>query len=118
MLPQIRFAPGEEGSYRPGASDWGVTPEISGPTRLRTSGITQPPIMGLCLREIFLKLSGAERVACFDDFLALSRGVERFHGWLLSERDPWREGLALCLHPWETGTDNSPAFEPLNEGVR
>ena len=117
MLPQIRFVPGLRGQsdhgYRPNADDWGVTPGISGPTRLRTSGITQPPIVGLCVRDIFLKLTKAERNAYLPDFLAFSQGVRRFHAWLLSERDPWGEGLALCLHPWETGTDNSPAFDPL-----
>src|SRR5438552_15614410 len=45
-------------------------------------------------------------------------GLERYHRWLLTERDPWRENLALCLHPWETGTDNSPAFDPLIESTR
>src|SRR5687768_7188023 len=72
MLPQIRFVPGpsgEEGSYRPGPDDWGVTPTISGPTRLRTSGITQPPIMGLCVHDIFLKFTEAERSAHIDSFL-------------------------------------------------
>ncbi len=122
MLPQIRFVPGpvggEEGSYRPGPADWGVTPQISGPTALRTSGITQPPIVGLCLHDIFLKFSEAERAAHLSDFLNFSRGLRRFHAWLLAERDPRDEGLALCLHPWETGTDNSPAFDSLNEAVR
>ena len=122
MLPQIRFVPGPEGdpegSYRPGPSDWGVTPAISGPTRLRTSGITQPPIMGLCAHDIFLKFTEAERAAHTGDFLTFSRGLWAFHRWLLSERDPWGESLALCLHPWETGTDNSPAFDPMIEATR
>ncbi|HEX8229794.1 MAG TPA: trehalase family glycosidase [Chloroflexia bacterium] len=122
MLPQIRFvtgASGEDGDgYRPDADDWGVTRDVSGPTRLRTSGITQPPIVGLCVRDIFLKFTEAERRAHLADFLAFSRGLKRYHGWLLSERDPFAEGLALCLHPWETGTDNSPAFDPLVEATR
>ena len=122
MLPQIRFVAGPpdnpEGSYRPGPTDWGVTPEISGPTRLRTSGITQPPIMGLCVYDIFLKFTEAERAAHAGDFLEFNRGLWRFHNWLLTERDPRGEGLALCLHPWETGTDNSPAFDPLIEATR
>ncbi len=117
MLPQIRFT-GEPGTYRPGPADWGVTPQVAGPTRLRTSGITQPPTMGLCLYEIFRKFSAEERVTHGADFLDLSHGLQRFHAWLLSERDPWGEHLVLCLHPWETGTDNSPAFESLNEAVR
>src|SRR5438105_77678 len=81
MLPQIRFMPGQSG-YRPNADDWGVTPEISGPTRLRTSGITQPPIMGMCAYEIFLKLTGADREAHALDFLAIAEGLERYHAWL------------------------------------
>src|SRR5207249_1787877 len=42
----------------------------------------------------------------------------RYHSWLFRERDPWGENLAFCLHPWETGTDNSPAFDPLIESTR
>ena len=117
MLPQIRFAPGQQG-YRPDADDWGVTPEISGPTALRTSGITQPPIVGMCVHEVYRKLDEATRRVHHDDFLAMADGLERYHAWLLSERDPWGEHLALCLHPWETGTDNSPAFDPLIESTR
>jgi hypothetical protein len=99
MLPPIRCT-GEEGTYRPGPADWGVTPQIAEPTCRRTSGITQAPIMGLCLYDIFRKFSAAERVAYFADFLDLSRGLQRFHAWLLSERDPAGEHLVLCLHPW------------------
>ena len=117
MLPQIRFVPGQAG-YRPGPDDWGVTTEISGPTQLRTSGITQPPIIGFCSYLAFLKMSEEERRGYARDFLHIAEGLERFHAWLLAERDPWGEHLALCLHPWETGTDNSPAFDPLIESTR
>jgi hypothetical protein len=112
MLPQIRFTPGQHG-YRPDADDWGVTEEVSGHTALRTSGITQPPIIGLCAHEVFRKISGPAQVAHYGDFLAISNGLEEYHDWLFRERDPWGEDLVLCLHPWETGTDNSPAFNSL-----
>lgn len=117
MLPQIRFTPGQQG-YRPDANDWGVTEDISGHAALRTSGITQPPIMGLCAYEVFRKLGGQAQVAHYGDFLAISNGLERYHDWLFRERDPWGESLVLCLHPWETGTDNSPAFDPLIASMR
>lgn len=117
MLPQIRFQPGQHG-YRPDADDWGVTPAVSGPTRQRTSGITQPPIIGMCAEEVFRKIGSAARQAFAGDFLSIAEGLEKFHNWLLTERDPWGENLALCLHPWETGTDNSPAFDLLVEATR
>src|SRR4051812_18407987 len=117
LLPQIRFMPGQQG-YRPDPDDWGVTPEISGPTPLRTSGITQPPVMGMCAYEVFLKIGEEARRARYADFLEMVEGLERYHAWLLSERDPWGERLALCLHPWETGTDNSPAFDALIDATR
>jgi hypothetical protein len=117
MLPQIRFVPGQRG-YRPDADDWGVPSDVSGPTALRTSGITQPPIIGLCAYEVFLKFNEGQRIAHLGDFLAIVDGLDRYHDWLFRERDPWGEHLVLCLHPWETGTDNSPAFDPLVESTR
>lgn len=117
LLPQIRFMQGQTG-YRPDAEDWGVAPDISGPTHLRTSGISQPPIMGMCAHEAFRKLTEAERAAYHAEFLYMVEGLERYHAWLLRERDPWGENLAFCLHPWETGTDNSPAFDPLIDSTR
>lgn len=117
MLPHIRFVPGQSG-YRPDASDWGVPEGISGHTALPTSGITQPPIVGLCLYELFRKIGEEAQALHYQSFIALAEGVERYHNWLFRERDPWRENLVLCLHPWETGTDNSPAFELLVVATR
>jgi hypothetical protein len=117
MLPQIRFMRDQHG-YRPDADDWGVTPAISGPTALRTSGITQPPVMGLCLAEVARKAGAAVLTARAAEFVRLADAFTRYHEWLLRERDPWGESLVLCLHPWETGTDNSPAFDPLIDATR
>ena len=48
----------------------------------------------------------------------ICEGLDRYHAWLLRERDPNGENLVVCLHPWETGTDNSPAFDSLIEETR
>jgi hypothetical protein len=74
--------------------------------------------MGLCTYEVFKKLTEQERATHYGDFLAMGNALELFHAWLLRERDPWHENLVLCLHPWETGTDNSPAFDSLIESTR
>ncbi len=115
LLPQIRFVPGQTG-YRPNAADWGVTPAIAGQDRVTTSGITQPPIMGRCAHIVYHRLRDPRPY--LGELLALVDGLERFHAFLLTERDPFDEGLVVCLHPWETGTDNSPAFEALLQATR
>ncbi len=117
MLPQIRFMPGQTG-YRPDAADWGVTSDVSGHTALPTSGITQPPIVGLCLYDLFQKLNRDTQAQHYNTFVAMSKGVEKYHKWLFRERDPRHENLVVCLHPWETGTDNSPSFDPLIAATR
>ena len=117
MLPQIRFMPGQSG-YHPNAEDWGVTRAVSGPTALPTSGITQSPIVGLCLYEVFRRIGKEAQARYLNSFLAMAQGVERYDSWLLRERDPRHENLLTCLHPWETGTDNSPAFDTLIDATR
>ena len=115
LLPHVRYVPGQTG-YRPAHADWGLTPDITGPTRVQTSGITQPPIIARCAETVAGRLP--DLAAYLDELAALVDGLERFHTFLLTERDPTGEGLAVCLHPWETGTDNSPAFEPLLQATR
>lgn len=115
LLPHIRFVPDQSG-YRPDPADWVISPQASGLTTLATSGITQPPIMGACAETVFRRLP--DPAAYLSDWLTIVEGLERFHRFLLTQRDPTGEGLAVCLHPWETGTDNSPAFEPLLHATR
>lgn len=115
LLPHIRFVPDQSG-YRPDPADWAISPQTSGPTTMTTSGITQPPIMGVCAESVFRRLP--DPAAHLGDWLTIVDGLDRFHRFLLTERDPTGEGLAVCLHPWETGTDNSPAFEPLLQATR
>jgi hypothetical protein len=112
MLPQIRFAPLPPGArpYRPDAEDWGVDMDVSGATAMPTSGITQPPITGLCVYEVFRRIGPAARLSYHDLFVRMADALQAYHAWLFRERDPHHEHLVACIHPWETGTDNSPAF--------
>jgi hypothetical protein len=47
----------------------------------------------------------------------MALALQDYHDWLFRERDPHRENLVVCIHPWETGMDNSPAFIPLLKTV-
>jgi glycogen debranching enzyme len=102
MIPQIVFhAPSED--YFPGPEVWQIqhTPP--------TSGITQPPVLATAVRRL---LDGAR-----DHAFAEARMAEIYprlvlnHRWWEAARDPSQSGVVATLHPWETGMDNSPAWD-------
>ncbi len=112
MLPQIRFVDGQAG-YSPDAEEWGVTREASGNPHQDTSGITQPPILGYSLRKMVDRAGNRE--AMLDEVDRIYDRVAKYHAFLLRERDPEREFLVSVVHPWETGTDDSPCLdEPIS----
>ncbi|GEM87984.1 MGH1-like glycoside hydrolase domain-containing protein [Meiothermus granaticius] len=103
MLPHIVFHR-PEASYFPGPERWG-TPQASPPT----SGITQPPVLASFVRRM---LEGArDRALAEEKARALYPKLLAYHRWFKRARDPEDTGLMACYHPWETGADNSPAWD-------
>jgi glycogen debranching enzyme len=95
-VPHIVFHPDvPEDAYFPGPAFWGG----------RTSGITQPPLHARAALEV------AERGAG-DAFLrrVFDRLVAQ-HEYLAGRRDLGGGGLAAIVHPWESGLDDSPAWD-------
>ena len=105
MLPHILFH-GDASSYFPGPDVWG-----SG-TPVPSSAISQPPVWATAIRMLYER-SKDRRLARS----ALDRLLPKlvaYHLWWYRERDQNRSGLVLSYHPWESGMDNSPAWdEPL-----
>jgi hypothetical protein len=98
MIPSIVFHAESDGYY-PGPGAWGTTHAPM------TTGITQPPVAASCLRRI---VDGApDRAATLKRVETLICGLFRWHRWWHETRDPDATGLVSCLHPWETGRDNS-----------
>jgi neutral trehalase len=102
LVPQIVFhAPSED--YFPGPEVWGVRHDPP------TSGITQPPILASAVRRMLdqarNQAAAEARVAAIYPHLLAS------HRWWEQARDPQHTGLVSVLHPWETGMDNSPAWD-------
>ncbi|MBE0578567.1 trehalase family glycosidase [Devosia sp.] len=98
MVPHIIFHVHDDG-YFPGPDVWGTgraTP---------TSGITQPPIAGFALRQLFER--SADRTAAERRARALLPKIEKWFAWFYANRDPQGQGLVAILHPWEAGRDNS-----------
>lgn len=77
------------------------------PEDVRTSGITQPPVLAEAIVRIGEKMSKPERRSWYQTIFS---PLLAFHEWLYAERDPHGEGLVLLIHPWETGLDNTPPW--------
>ncbi|HEV2602027.1 MAG TPA: neutral trehalase [Microvirga sp.] len=104
MIPHIVFhAPSD--TYFPGPEVWGTSHGVP------TSGITQPPVFGMALKQIHEAARVAGRPDANDRTRVLYRAALRSHRWWLTARDPEGLGLAAILHPWESGSDNSPAWD-------
>ncbi|HKJ94729.1 MAG TPA: neutral trehalase, partial [Gammaproteobacteria bacterium] len=100
MIPHIVFH-AASAEYFPGPDVWGVGGEPP------TSGITQPPVLGFVVADMLARAR--------DRALAEAR-IAALYPALLGNLRWWRDartvdGLALCYHPWETGMDNSPAWD-------
>jgi glycogen debranching enzyme len=98
MVPHIVFHERDEG-YFPGPDVW----QTQRPTP--TSGITQPPVLGMVLEKLYLRSSqdALAQARC----QALLASAVRWHDWFYRCRDPLATGLVALLHPWESGRDNS-----------
>jgi hypothetical protein len=89
MVPHMVFhepAP----TYFPGPDVWG-----SGRT-IPTSGITQLPIAGFAVHQLYRRSGDVGRAR------QLLLGLERWHAWFYRTRDPRGEGLVAVIHPWES----------------
>lgn len=115
MLPHINFHH-VDASYFPGPGAWGTDEIAERPKAIQTSGITQPPVFGFVLERMdnFLK----QKPAGWNDFLAKTfPKIVAFHRYLYANRDPLKEGLVYIHHNWESGTDNSPAWDEILDSI-
>ena len=104
MIPHIIFhAPSD--TYFPGPEVWGTRHGVP------TSGITQPPVFGMALRCVHDAALAARLPDAETRSQALFQAALRHHRWWLRARDPEGIGVVAILHPWESGSDNSPAWD-------
>ncbi len=101
-VPHIVFEPSvPERHYFPGPAFWQT------PGR-RTTGIVQPPVHALATWEIYQRVGAAGR----DEVAWLYPRLVAQQRYLAVRRDVGGGGLACLVHPWESGQDNSPAWDP------
>lgn len=106
MVPHMIFTPGIK-QYRSEHGIWRSWISPFAPDGLSTSGITQPPMLADAIVRIGEKMETVERRSWYRQVFP---ALLAYHQWLYRERDPHGEGLALQVHPWETGLDNTPPW--------
>ncbi len=108
-IPHIVFDPSVPAdAYFPGPSFWRSADAPDAPA-VPTSGIVQPPAHALAAWETHRADPAASRSRGF-----LRRVYPRlvaWHAYLTTRRDLGGRGLVSVVHPWESGMDNSPAWD-------
>ena len=96
MIPQIVFWGNTDG-YFPGPDEWGMEDR-----EIKTSGITQPPVIVHAVSELFEYIDESKA-------LELASAMESYLEWWVKERS-YDGKIVYVRHPWETGMDDSPAW--------
>jgi hypothetical protein len=105
-VPQIVFNPSvARDAYFPGPDFW-RSRDVPGAPRRETSGIVQPPVHAVAALEIHRAAPLLGR-----GFLRrVYPGLKAQHDYLLRHRSDGHS-LVTIVHPWESGQDNSPAWD-------
>ncbi|HLU56373.1 MAG TPA: trehalase family glycosidase [Pseudonocardia sp.] len=105
-VPQIVFNPAvARDAYFPGPDFW-RSREVPGAPHRETSGIVQPPVHAVAALAVHRASPTLGR-----RFLRrLYPALQAEHDYLLRERSDGH-GLVTIVHPWESGQDNSPAWD-------
>lgn len=115
FLPHIVFHR-PDANYFPGPDVWQTAGSPDAPRDLSTSGITQPPVFAFILERLLT--TPAAQLPQWPAFLAeMFPKILAFHRYLYAHRDPLGEGLVYIQHNWESGTDNSPAWDAVFDAM-
>lgn len=90
------------GDYFPGPAFWHTK---------SSSAISQPPVWAIAARRLFEMGADKRRLA------ALIPAMEASHRFFAAQRDPSEWGAVAVVHPWESGLDNSPAWDAAMANV-
>ncbi|XVV13814.1 amylo-alpha-1,6-glucosidase [Actinoplanes sp. CA-131856] len=119
-VPHIVFDPAmSEADYFPGPAFWGVPAYGVRPAHGST-GIVQPPLHAVAAWEVYRRAAAHGAAASQQARAELEWLYPRLvaqQEYLTDRRDLGGGGLASVVHPWETGLDNSPAWDDAMANV-
>ena len=108
LMPHIIYNQGET-KYYPPADKWQTTSFTR--NGIKTSGITDPPLLAIAAEYICNHASDEQKKRDFINNILPS--IMAYHDHLKRYRDPEDCGLLTIVHPWESGTDDSPRWDSL-----
>ncbi|HEX8345369.1 MAG TPA: hypothetical protein VF657_11650, partial [Actinoplanes sp.] len=113
-VPHIVFDPRTaEADYFPGPGFWDVPAYADRPARSSTA-LVQPPLHAVAAWEVYRRSAGHGAACALQARAELAWLYPRLvaqQEYLLGARDAGGTGLASIVHPWESGLDNSPAWD-------
>jgi len=112
FIPHIIFHT-ENDSYFPGADFHRSELHPQSSKKYRSTGMTQPPVTGFVLQEMYRIAEDKESMLAF--IKEQIAKVYQNHTYFYANRDPNDEGLVYIYHNWESGTDNSPVWDDIWE---
>jgi len=108
LIPHIIYNPGES-RYYPPADQWQTTRFTR--DGIKTSGITDPPLLAIAAAYLCDHASDEQKKRDFIN--TLLPAIMAYHDHLKRYRDPEDCGLLTIVHPWESGTDDSPRWDSV-----
>ncbi len=108
-----------EADYFPGPGFWDV-PGYAGRPARGSTGLVQPPLHAVAAWEVYRRSASHGTAAAWAARSELAWLYPRLvaqQEYLTGCRDVGGGGLASIVHPWESGLDNSPAWDAALAGV-
>ena len=109
FLPHILFHSESETTYFPNWDFWNSKVNPGAPNKPKSSGITQPPVFGFILEQLWMMHYGNPKLKEF--IKKIFPAIVSYHRFLYTHRDVNGDGLFYIFHPWESGRDNSPLWD-------
>ena len=116
LLPSIVFNTATDEAYFPGPAFWKTHTSKHAPDSVPTTGIVQPPIHAIAVLKVYQRAQDKQEALQF--LHKLYPKLVKWHQYLYQTRDPHKEGLCYIRHMWESGMDDSPAWQESLKRMR
>jgi hypothetical protein len=109
LVPHIVFSSSvSRHAYFPGPEFWRSRAQADAPRSVDTSCLAQPPLQALAALRL---AQGPDQEGSRAFLTRLYPYLAAQHAYLARDRDVGRCGLVSLCHPWESGLENSPAWD-------